>query len=74
MIATTTTTIIMITMIIGSIMTIIIMTITTITGVVSSENRNANTKASGPGDNSNLSKQGGEGIYFKGGHYHCDDC
>ncbi|KAL1916436.1 uncharacterized protein VTP21DRAFT_5627, partial [Calcarisporiella thermophila] len=30
-----------------------------------SENRNANTKASGPGDNSNISKQGGEGLYFK---------
>ncbi|KAL1919648.1 uncharacterized protein VTP21DRAFT_1579 [Calcarisporiella thermophila] len=30
-----------------------------------SENRNANTKASGPGDNSVLSKQGGEGIYKK---------
>ncbi|KAL1921071.1 uncharacterized protein VTP21DRAFT_11706 [Calcarisporiella thermophila] len=39
-----------------------------------SENRNANTKASGPGDNSNLSKQGGEGIYYKGGHCDDDDC
>ncbi|KAL1916889.1 uncharacterized protein VTP21DRAFT_5086 [Calcarisporiella thermophila] len=38
-----------------------------------SENRNANTKASGPGDNSNLSKQGGEGIYYKGGHGYCHD-
>ncbi|KAL1916981.1 uncharacterized protein VTP21DRAFT_5178 [Calcarisporiella thermophila] len=33
-----------------------------------SENRNSNTKANGPGDNSDLSKQGGEGIYHKG-HY-----
>ncbi|KAL1921526.1 uncharacterized protein VTP21DRAFT_11242 [Calcarisporiella thermophila] len=39
-----------------------------------SENRNANTKASGPGDNSSISKQGGEGIYYKGGHCYDDDC
>ncbi|KAL1916435.1 uncharacterized protein VTP21DRAFT_5626, partial [Calcarisporiella thermophila] len=30
-----------------------------------SENRNANTKANGPGNNSNYAKQGGEGIYKK---------
>ncbi|KAL1917352.1 uncharacterized protein VTP21DRAFT_5008 [Calcarisporiella thermophila] len=35
-----------------------------------SENTNANTKASGPGDNSNLHKQGPEGAYISGYHHH----